>query len=385
MKNKIKWAFVGPGAGHKFLPRNYSEFKKLYSGNTGNLLYYFATQTLIKFNGGHFGVANIPEAFNKSTNGIVFSMANHLGAHTDMSVRGLKIDNLQTSVVGLGLGAQTKDATDDLSYIPEGSIRYLIEFTEKSLTSSPNITVRGDYTLSIMEKLGLSKKVISIGCQTNFINANKNLGMNIGQQIKDSKFDKISIAAGNPTKKEFRKLETSLLSLAIENNGDYIVQHPESLIKLTANFTDEEFIEGWKKTSPIYLEYGIDEKKLYRAVKDRFKLYNDVPQWMRSHRQSDVVVGTRIHGIQSALQSGVPAICLYIDSRTKELCEKMKIPNAAAVNYESGISYSSIKRILNDWDYEEYDRTRLLLAKDFKQFLENNLIEVSGTLTKLTS
>ncbi len=384
MSNRLQWSFMGSGQGQKFLPTNYNEFKRSYSGNSGNLVFYFATQCAVKFEGNSVGVGTSADILNNN-NGIIVSMANQLGEHTDLSVNGLKLKNLDVPLVGLGLGAQVKTMTDDCSFIPKGTVEWLKDFVSKSPTSSPSITLRGDYTYSIMEKLGFADNVVSLGCQTNFINPRKNLGETISHLVSNEKIDKITVAAGSPYNKIWRKLEASLLSLAMESNGDYVVQHPEGLIKLAANFSEEEFQEGWDKVFPVYEQFGFNEKVFLKAVKNHFKLYTDVPQWIRSHRQSDVVVGTRIHGIQSALQAGIPAICLYIDSRTKELCEKMKIPHAPANDFTQGITRNDIYRILKEWDYEEYDRNRLFLANTLKDFLHNNKVPIGNTLLNLTS
>jgi len=384
MTQEIRWVYVGPGVGQKILPTNIAEFQRLYSGNTGNLVYYFATQCVVQFKGGAQGVGAPTRILNRPGTGIVFSMANQLGSHTDLSEKGLRIDNLDVPVIGLGLGAQVKTMTDDLSFIPAGTIAWMKRFVEMAPSIGPNITVRGDYTLKVMQSLGFGDNVVATGCQTNFINPSRNLGKSIADYFKDRGSKKISVAAGSPFNQDHRRLEASLLSLALESGGDYVVQHPASMIQLVANFSNQEYMEAWEKIFPIYERLGFDRGVFAMAIRNNFKVYNDVPQWIRSHRQSDVIVGTRIHGIQSALQAGVPGICLYIDSRTKELCEKMKIPRASAIDYKDGITAEDIKRILQDWDYEEYDRTRLNLAKQLASFLISNSVSLSPSMKYLS-
>ncbi len=380
----IKWSFLGPGTGNKSLPLNIDDFKKLYTGNTGNLVYYFATQCVTRCEGGSYGVGSNPEVLNKLGNGLILSMANHLGGHTDLSIDGMKLDAIKVPMVALGLGAQVKESTNDLSYIPKGTKDWLSKLALKSPTTFPNITVRGDYTLQVMEKLGLGDNVISLGCQSNFINPTKDLGKSIKHFMNTQKIEKISIAAGNPFQKDLRKLESSLLLLAVKTRGEYIIQHPLSFIQLATNFSDEEFNDAWNKIAPAYKQQGIDEDIFLDAIKNNFKVFTNVPQWIGNHRHNDVVVGTRIHGVQSALQAGRPAICLYIDSRTEELCKKMKIPCASAKKFLNGISLEDIYKILNNWDYEEYDQNRLFLARTLKTFLQNNGIALGKSLEKLT-
>lgn len=380
----MKWAYVGPSLQYSDLPLDFLTFKKMYSGNTGNLIYYFATRMLINFNNNYFTLSNIPKAYTDSGNGIVYSMANHLGAHVDMSEHGLKIDHIDSPVVALGLGAQAEIGMKDIDYIPKGTIKYLASLVDHAPSKSKaNIIVRGDYTFDVMDKLGFGGNILALGCQTNFMNPDKTLGKSIRRYYEDRKIKKVSIAAGNIYLKHYRTLEISLLSLAAETNGDYIVQHPQNLIKLAGRFNEKEFKEELELSFALYCEAGMEKDKFEKLIRNNFKLYSDVPQWIRSHKQTDIVVGTRIHGVQSALQAGVPAICLYIDSRTKELCEKMKIPHADAQDFKTGININDIENVFLNWDYEEFDRNRINLALKYKEFLETNKIEASKNFNQL--
>lgn len=379
----LNWSYVGPDHGQTIYPKNSSEFQRLYTGNTGNLVYYYATRCCIAFSNRKFGFGAKPEIINKIGNGLVFSLANQLGSHTDLGKRGMRLEKLEVPVVGLGLGAQIKEQTEDLSFIPQGTIDWIKKLTENSIGSSPNLTVRGDYTYSILEKLGLADKALPIGCQTNFINSNPNLGKSIINRFNSTGMEKISIAAGSPYNKDFAKLEGSLLNLATNNKGRYIVQHPMDLINVTINYSKEDFKHSFDRILPFYKKLGFSEEELIESIENKFRVFVDPTQWMLEHQYSDIVIGTRIHGVQSALQAGVPAICLYIDSRTKELCEKMKIPHADAKDYPHGISRHDIKKIINNWDFEEYDISRLKLAHQFKDFLKLNNINPSTSLMSL--
>lgn len=382
---QTNWSYVGPDHGQATYPKNIDEFKRLYTGNTGNLLYYYATRCCINFTDKKFGFGSSAELINKHGNGLVFSLANQLGAHTDLGKRGMRLDQVDVPLVGLGLGAQIKKETNDLSFIPEGTVNWIRELTQHSISNSPNLTVRGDYTFSILEKLGLADKALPIGCQTNFINSNRNLGQSISERLSSTGIELISIAAGSPANRNLRKLEASLLRLAEETQGRYIVQHPLDMINLAINYSKEEFNESFAKMSTAFMSEGFSESEFRKLVKENFKIFVDPCQWMLEHQRSDAVVGTRIHGIQSALQAGVPAICLYIDSRTKELCEKMKIPSADANEYAHGITKADVIRILSEWNYEEYDSNRIQLVKKFHNFLLNNKITPSNNLSSLAS
>jgi len=56
----------------------------------------------------------------------------------------------------------------------------------------------------------------------------------------------------------------------------------------------------------------------------------EVSRFLESRVQ--LMIGTRIHGTILGLLSGVPSMCMVIDSRTHELCEQMGIPSIDCMN-----------------------------------------------------
>lgn len=95
--------------------------------------------------------------------------------------------------------------------------------------------------------------------------------------------------------------------------------------------------------------------------------------------QFDFVVGPRIHGIMLALQAGVPALCIAIDSRTKELCETMKVPYVMAADIRSGLTRRDLLKYFH-FDPDEFDANRKMLAQRFVHFMESNKIKPDASL-----
>ena len=112
-------------------------------------------------------------------------------------------------------------------------------------------------------------------------------------------------------------------------------------------------------------------------------IYSDAFEWIRSMRKYDFVVGTRIHGIMAGIQAGVPSLCLYIDTRTKEICETMKIPHLKAANLLREFDFDYMINYINEYNWEEFDYNREFLAKNFKTFLEENEISYGKYLNKI--
>ena len=102
------------------------------------------------------------------------------------------------------------------------------------------------------------------------------------------------------------------------------------------------------------------------------KTYVSVPQWFSDMSKKDVVTGTRIHGCQLALQAGVPTVCLYLDSRTKELCDTMQVPCIDAFSFQKDPSVERIIDKLQSWDWDYYDQNRMSLCRKTMKFIELN-------------
>ena len=112
-------------------------------------------------------------------------------------------------------------------------------------------------------------------------------------------------------------------------------------------------------------------------LRQRSSTFVSIPQWFSEISKVDFVVGSRIHGCQLGLQAGVPAVCLHIDSRTKELCETMHIPTVSAREFQQSPSLSYLVDLVQNWDWQRYDEIRLELAKQTHEFVLNNSLTPS--------
>lgn len=380
----IQFDIIGLDIKKQLVVNNLVEFARLYSLNTGNLVFHYGLNRILdsEFSKVYSWTTN-NDLMNKNSKGVIIPMANQIGQHIDLSLRGPKVNQLEIPLVLIGLGAQFKSLSNpNLSLIPNGTIQWI---KEVSSLGKKNIGVRGEYTFNILKRLGLSDSVVPLGCQSNFINMNENLGQEIMNKFintqKDEYQNNIAITAGAPDKKEYTTLEQSFLKLTTSHNAKYIVQAPSSLLALSL---------GWKK---LISEMELEQVKTswfpsysYEEIFSWFyrysKVYVSVSQWIMDLSKEKIVFGTRIHGVQAALQAGTPAICFCIDSRTKELCEFMKIPHVMARDYKEGVTLDICLKIFSNWDYKAYDERRLFLANKMKDFLESNNIKISNDFLK---
>jgi len=192
----------------------------------------------------------------------------------------------------------------------------------------------------------------------------------------------IGVTAGNPDIKNLFKLERFLLTLIDQHGGIYAVQNPKALICIAEGWTTElqtDEIENVR--SGFFPELSQDEMKSWMM---RFaRTYISVPQWFSDIRKKDFVIGTRIHGCQVALQAGVPTVCLYIDSRTKELCDTMHVPCIKAQEFQNNPSVETIIETLKGWDWKRYDENRMALCRETLSFIESNGLKASRHFKQL--
>lgn len=367
---------MGLGSGKNEAIRDYKHLVSCVSGNTGNLVFNFAVENLIQFTQSDIRWSTPAKEINKENTPLLIPMANNIGPHTNVNHSGPKLNGVKVHKTIMGLGAQFPVTLDDpkeaAAQVPNGTSEWLTTVVDTSKVQ--NISVRGEFTKNVLTELGFGKYVVALGCPSHFINNNPDLGKLLAErcsQLNMELHNGVAITAGNPGIKNLNKLERFLIGLVDEFGGKYIVQHPESLIRLS---------QRWESSVPeadlqhINQSFFPDksEEAMYSWFSKNSSTYVSVPQWMLDISKFSVCVGTRIHGVQVAIQSGVPAVCLYMDSRTKELCNTMHIPAISAHTFQKDPTLQKIIDALKTWNWQAYDENRRRLAQDTELFLKNN-------------
>lgn len=352
-------------------------------GNTGNLMFCHSISRMTAA-----GVESIPwgaslDGLDPLSDILVMPLANQLGAHVDLHALADKMAKKKIPMVGLGLGAQGPIGGVDAASIPPGTWNWLRVILERSVDGKPNVALRGEETLRVVEAQGLGSGCRVTGCPSNFINPSATLGREISRRRTHS-VSKIAVPAGNPFLPQHRLLEQSLRGLVEKTNGLYVCQHPIDMLRLAKieyrNIERSTFLK-YKN----YIHPELDDDDFMAWFRSHAHSYTSVPEWIAMMARHDLVIGTRIHGVMAGIQAGVPSVCLCIDSRTMELCRTMAIPHADANDYREGIGMDAIQGILDKWDCRYYDDNRRMLAGRMASLLIDNRIEPQGALQTLVS
>lgn len=341
----------------------------LVGHNVGNLAFHYATSGIL--GGGLRSVSWYapPEEIDAAGGIGVMPCANQLGPHANYGSLAERFSRLNTRLVAVGLGAQGSSSYASIPEVPEGTLDWIREIARRAPGTGPNIGVRGAFTLEVLEHYGLGSKAVVLGCPTLFINPDPTLGRRIAERARHTP-NRVAVAAGHQAWTHLARLEASLTRIMAATDGVYIVQSPKEMVKLArgeAGDLSEQALTACRN----YACPELTPDEFTRWSRKYARAFFDVSAWMEYLRGFDFVVGARIHGVMLGLQAGVPSLCIAHDSRTRELCETMKVPFVMASEVAGGMSRDDLLGRFR-FDADEFDWNRAALARAAKDFLESN-------------
>ncbi|MGQ4275125.1 polysaccharide pyruvyl transferase family protein [Terrihabitans sp. B22-R8] len=346
-------------------------------GNTGNLAFQYAvSQHVTNSQIQHMGSS--PEQLRAAGDIIVIPLANQLGPHTDLGSVADLLEKTQLPVIGIGLGAQAADQSKDIK-LTEGTERWLRVLASLSPTKGPNIGVRGEYTKTQIEKLGIKDAAVVTGCPSNFISSEPGFEKRISAKMACTP-SRIAVTAGIPYIPNLSSVERDLVDLVTLTGGEYIVQHGLDMIRLACDEWDvwsPESLETYRK----YIAPHLSTDEFKRWCHHYATAYTDIREWIAKLRHYDFVVGTRFHGAMCAIQAGTPGAVIAHDSRTLEMCNTMAIPVIRDIDIPGGLTRRNLTEIFT-FDEDLYLRTRHRLGATYLNLLESAGIKPTERLRK---
>ncbi|NRF07620.1 polysaccharide pyruvyl transferase family protein [Agrobacterium pusense] len=339
--------------------------------NTGNLAFHYAVTQFLgvrpKTVPWHASASDIDAAGQIG----IMPCANQLGTHVDMGGFASKLEGTGASLLAVGLGAQGSSLYTSLEELPKGTVAWLNEIAKRAPSAdSPNITVRGDFTLNVLQKYGFGDRAVSLGCPSLLINPDKSLGEKLQGAYKKT-ISRVAVAAGHPAWAPLSVVESSLVRIMEDTDDAYIVQATGEALALARNDRSIGGIETYKQTLRTYLKLNLDDSQFERWIRRYMVAFYNVPAWMEYLKGFDFVVGSRIHGIMLAIQAGVPGLCIAHDSRIRELCEKSRIPYLLASDLPPRFTLMDLLARI-EFDGSEFDRNRAAIKEAYKAFFFAN-------------
>lgn len=286
---------------------------------------------------------------------LVIAAANFLREDSDLTQLSKLVKELDKPVVIAGLGAESQHE-DKIPNLPDGTVDFLCEVSKRT----EYIGVRGEFTKSVCEYYGV-KNVKVLGCPSIFINNDVDLGKKIEKKW-NAPLNRFSTASAS-IKDNLKGSEKRLFKEVSNRHGTYILQRPAALFKCALS---EKLDSNDMKYVSKYSKYiGLPNCDLKEYLSLRANVFTSATSWLDNIRHSTHTVNTRIHGTIFPIMAGVPSICVTHDTRTRELCNALKIRSIPArVFEESALSIEELFYKLK-FDGTEFDNNRLILAKEY--------------------
>ena len=349
--------------------------------NTGNLAFCFAIDRQLGGNLKSILWHASPELIDSFGDLGVLTLANQLGPHADLGYLATNFRKLKCGLVGIGLGAQAGNSEEEVT-IPDGTLDWVRAIQEHSVNNGPNIALRGEFSRRALERYGLSERTVVVGCPTLFINPDNKLGEVISSKL-DRDFKFIAVTAGHQRWVHLSRIESSLAAMATVTGGAYVCQSPLQMVQIGRGEADSISPKDLEDCKNYIAPYMSDEEFIV-WTKNHARSFFSAAAWMEHIRRYDLVIGTRIHGVMLALQSGVPGLCIAHDSRTVELCETMLVPFVHAKDVAQGIKRSDLRKLIK-FDPTEFDQNRKKLASIYLNFLAQNTLTPAPYLSDLAA
>lgn len=278
-------------------------------------------------------------------------------------------------LLSVGIQAENSENMDKFS-ISSDSLRLL----QYANSCGLKVGARGHITSHVLEANRISHSVI--GCPTAL--------SNVARELKPGTLEKIdpekSIIALNITPTgHVRENVIDLYMLFCKTCSIYFHQSEHRIIFDIHNFEintifSDLAVESGEYSNEIakvysnpkfdytyYCPEGINAIELENAFRMRSFFSLRVSEWMNSLRRCHLSFGGRFHGNMLALHSGVPALFLDQDKRTRELIEFHCLPSLSYVP-------NNVKDIAASIDYGKHCEALSAKQSDFLQFLSHSSI-----------
>lgn len=332
--------------------------------NTGNYFFEHAVSRQLD----EYEVVSSVEMVPNGAEKLILSMSNFLSPATDMGnfARELEKKNIK-QIVMIGAGAQAHSYEDSIS-LSKGTQRFLSLLSDKSET----IGIRGFYTKKILEDYNVYNGEV-IGCPSIFYDLDREFRISKKPLPDDPRLAFHMTPTGH-----YRDNISHLISIGVKHATSYIAQSENDLISVSDNpVIEDEDIE-------YMFKYYNDGTYSPREIRDWFSKhcnwFFDLDSWFAHMKTMDFSVGARFHGNMAALQSGVPALNLIFDTRTREMCEFLNLP---IMFLKDLTGRETIDELYDRADYRLFNSTYKKKYDNYVGFLSRN--KVATTLTKTGS
>ncbi|GGC99772.1 polysaccharide pyruvyl transferase family protein [Vreelandella lutescens] len=274
----------------------------------------------------------------------------------------LSLEQYDVPVVVFGLGIQKKNFDISDAKLGVEAVKLLEFLSERSRY----LGVRGEFTKKVIEQSSSINNVYVTGCPSffsypeEFSKIKKNL---------ENKNGRPAVSLTNMANEDERKV------LAYAYSQKHFNIEPVS--RITHSFYNE-LLNGSNPDLPYYWK-GIKAKKYFGDIEDDsvkkyylayYRLFRQVKPWLEFNKEHvSYTYGTRFHVNMASILSGVPALWLVHDARTKELTDFHGLPSANIEDFSKYIEKGNVADLI---DYTAFYERLGYLFENFNNYLTSN-------------
>lgn len=355
-------AFADPGA-------DIGKLMHQCGHNVGNFAFWNAARLLFDADVRCFPFGARPGSIASDVDFIVIPAANFLNATSDLGWLADVLAEHDKPCLVVGLGAQSEHE-DRMPALTSGTVRFLREAARRT----PFLAVRGPYSQRVCHEYGVSNTRV-LGCPSIFTSMDRSLGVTLESRWEHP-VDKVAIHAA-ALKAHVRAAERYLWSLLSTVPGSsYILQRPPELMKLAHGVPLDPTEHDAVAKAGAFLAPDLSPAAFGAVLRRQGAIPWSVDAWRFALRAYSHALGTRIHGTLMSLSAGLPAICITHDTRTRELCNVLRLPSVDCAAVKGGIAVSELFAA-HRLDGRDFEDNRSMLAKQYKLLLKESGLRVS--------
>jgi hypothetical protein len=330
--------------------------------NVGNFAFWNAARKLFDAEIRLFGFGSKIEALSRdNVDFVVIPAANFLNATANLDWLARLIRELDKPVVVVGLGAQS-EREEAIPELKPGTV----DFLREAAARTPYLAVRGPFSKRVCEAYGVTN-VRVLGCPSLFTNPDRQLGAAIEARWSRP-IDKLAIHASS-IKAHVRHAERMLFGLLASHPGSsYIIQRPIELMKVARGEALSEAESTYVDKVHAFLAPDQSRAGFDRSIRMAGVVPSSIDSWLFMLEGHSHSVGTRIHGAMLSLSAKLPTLCITHDTRTRELCEVLKVPSIECTKV-SGFSSVADMFAARSFSGEAFEDNRTALGKQYKALM----------------
>lgn len=278
------------------------------------------------------------------------------------------LDSIDAPLAIVGLGAQ--NPTLDLDFVDDldGAREFIARLNEKS----ESISVRGEFSAAVVEKLG-GENIRITGCPSLFYlgdcprvdvpemlsRPERRLGISLHTGLMRNIFCADPVSA--------RRMHAVCIDHAVNNASSVSLFEQGVLTEYNVADRRLPFDERLESAEKILAQIQGDDLMSAYDLIARMVSVRSIEEWLSKARDLDAIIGFRFHGNMVALLQGSPCFYYTYDSRLKEFCEIYNLPSRdVADEWEDPID------VMLDHDWDETNARFETCYTELKAFYAEN-------------